>query len=51
MTRMEKLRAEQELEMLKKEVKILNEKIDLLSNKRSILQVRLKRTKEVLKSK
>ena len=51
MTRMEKIRAEQELEMLKKEVKILNEKIDLLSNKRSILQVRLKRTREVLKSK
>jgi hypothetical protein len=51
MTRMEKIKAEQELEMLKKEVKILNEKIDLLSNKRSILQVRLKRTREVLKSK
>lgn len=48
---MEKLRAEQELTMLKKEVKILNEKIDLLSNKRSILQVRLKRTREVLKRK
>jgi cell division protein FtsB len=48
---MEKVKAEQELEMLKKEVNILNEKIDLLSNKRSILQVRLKRTREVLKRK
>jgi len=48
---MEKIRAERELEMLKKEVKILNEKIDLLTNKRSILHVRLKRTREVLKKK